>query len=203
LEPGVTEEDLLTSSLYLRFRENRIQVKWRLAGGPPAPGAERRRSSLPDHQTEESLAPAPAPDLEKLIGRPVPDLHVEAVPGKSAPFRPAGPTLLYIAPAWPRPIVTQSPAFPDLKALQHMADQGRRIVVVGTDATTAELGGWWKERGLSLQPRLLVPESAQLLVRYQPVALVLDRAGHVVWAKEGYAPGDETEWERQLERAGG
>jgi hypothetical protein len=85
-----------------------------------------------------------------------------------------------------------------------MHETGRRLLVLGTDATAVELQRWWRERKLALPPRALGPESARLYgVRGQPVAVVVDADGRVVWAKEGYSPGDEAEWERQLARAGG
>jgi len=75
--------------------------------------------------------------------------------------------------------------------------------VLGADATADELKRWWRERGLTLPPLVLDPASARLYgVRGLPVAVIVDGDGRVGWAKEGYSPGDETEWQRQLQRAG-
>jgi hypothetical protein len=95
----------------------------------------------------------------------------------------------------------------DLQALQRMSlaatETPTRVLVLGTGATAAELRDWWQERGLTLPPLALFPDAAASLgARSLPLALVVDRAGRVLWAKEGYAPGDEAEWRRQLEQVG-
>ena len=111
------------------------------------------------------------------------------------------------APAWPRPVVTRKEDFADLLALQEIqADDAnaRRLLVLGTDATAVELQRWWGERKLTLPPLALEPAAARLYgVRGQPVAVIVDTNGRVAWAKDGYTPGDEAEWKRLLQRAGG
>jgi hypothetical protein len=139
-----------------------------------------------------------------LVGLPAPELEYEDASGKTVSLQPRGPLLLYLAPAWPRPVVTRKEEFADLHALQAMHEAGRHLLVLGTDATAGELQQWWRERRLRLPPRALDPDSKRLYgVRGQPVAVIVDRGGLVTWAKEGYAPGDEGEWRTQLERAGG
>jgi hypothetical protein len=101
-------------------------------------------------------------------------------------------------------VVARQEAFADLKAVQRLsaavASTDARVLMVGTGATAAELQVWWKERGLALPPVALGSEAARLLgARSQPLALVVGRAGRVAWAKEGYTPGDEDEWQRQVE----
>ena len=77
------------------------------------------------------------------------------------------------------------------------------LQLFGTEATTRELRDWWKERKLAKPPRALLPETArQLGARHQPLAIVLDSEGRVTWVKQGYVPGDEVEWGRQLARVG-
>ena len=137
---------------------------------------------------------------QRLVVEPVGELEVQAEAAKSRMVRPAGPALLYITPAWPRPVVSAHERFGELKALAGMAVP--EIQVFGTEATTAELRDWWNARGLSAPPLALLPASAQRLgVHHLPLAIVVNREGRVAWVKAGYTPGDEAEWRRELERA--
>jgi hypothetical protein len=153
------------------------------------------------------FAPARPVRAQNLVGLPAPELQAEDPAGKRISIRPSGPLLLYVAPVWPRPVVTRAEDFADLRALQRLRAElpngPNRVLVFGTDATAAELRDWWKARGLSLPPLALLPESApQLGVRHLPLAVVVDRAGRITWAREGCAHGDEAEWRRELDKAG-
>src|SRR5207248_3024126 len=111
---------------------------------------------------------------------------------------PHGPMLLYVTPAWPRPMVAEGDSLADLKALAKL--EGGQVF--GTEATAAELRRWWKERGLAEPPLALRPAAGQRLgVRHLPLAIVVDAQGRVAWVKEGYTAGDEAEWSRQLKQA--
>jgi len=155
------------------------------------------------HDAMELFLPAePADDLQQLVGKPIPGLEVEGESGKVSTLRPRGPVLLYVAPAWPRPIVASHEEFADYQALREM--NASQVQVMGTEATAAELRDWWKERGLMQPPHALRPPSMQLLgVGHVPLAIVVDRGGRITWVKAGYVPGDEAEWRHQLDRAGG
>jgi hypothetical protein len=195
-EPGIRAENLRQSSLWMRFNHDNILFRYLIAG-VPSDRAARQRSI-------NRFAPARPVRAHGLVGQPAPELEYEDAPGQTVSLQPRGPLLLYLAPAWPRPVVTRKEEFADLLALQEMHEAGRRLLVLGTDATAVELQKWWRERWLLLPPRALDPDSARLYgVRGQPVAVVVDADGRVVWAKEGYAPGDEGEWRTQLARAGG
>jgi hypothetical protein len=161
---------------------------------------------FPTHSIRDAMdvfLPAePADDLQQLVGTPLPELEVEDASGKTVTLRPRGPVLLYVAPAWPRPVIAAQEAFPDFKALQEM--NPAQLLLLGTEATAAELRLWWADRGLKHLPLALQPASSQRLgARHQPLAIMVDRAGRITWVKAGYAPGDEAEWRRQLDRAGG
>jgi hypothetical protein len=193
-EPGIPAENLRESGLFLRFHGDHLSVRYLIRGVPPA-RAERTRSEL-------EIAPAQPVRAHRLVGQPAPELQVEDRYGKSVPVPLHGPLLLYLAPAWPRPVVTREEEFADLRALQALQEAvtpGQRILVLGTDATVGELRTWWKERGLTLPPLALIADSARNWgVLGQPVAAIVDAAGQVVWAKEGYTPGDEMDWRREL-----
>jgi hypothetical protein len=182
------EASLQGLSLFLRFHDDLLQINWEI---PSRAGR---------NEIEVRLPAEPADDLPQLVGKPLPDLEVEGSAGKAAPFRPRGPAMLYVAPAWPRPVVAEREEFADLKALAGMSEQA--ALILGADASAAELQQWWKERGLERSPLALHPASAQRLsAQHLALAIVLDRDGRVVWLKEGYTPGDEAEWRRQLARA--
>jgi hypothetical protein len=198
VRPGIREEDLQQSRLTLQFVGDLLNAKYQLA--PPG--------VAPEGWEQGSLATNPAARPENLVGQPAPELQIETESGETRRLQPRGPLFLYIAPAWPRPMVERAEQFPELRAAQQLGEaspqSGARILVLGASGTAAELRRWWKERGLALPPQALSPESAQQLgVRHLPVAMVVDRRGCITWAKEGYADGDEAEWRRQLERAGG
>jgi hypothetical protein len=182
------ETSLRGLSIFLRFSDDLLQMNWEIL-------ARARRNEI-----EVRLPAVPTDDLQQLVGKPLPDLKVEETAGKTTTFHAHSPTLLYVTPAWPRPVVARQEEFADLKALARM---DRALVqVLGTEATTSELRGWWKERGLEAPPALLPESARQLGVRHQPLAIVLDGEGRVTWVKRGYAPGDEAEWGRQLQRVG-
>jgi hypothetical protein len=195
LAPGLSDNDLRRSSLFLNFHDDRLRVRWHLAGVPR------------DWEIEVELVPDPGFDLRQDVGQSVWGVPLPQGPGATARGPSALPLLLYITPAWPRPVIAKTEEFADLRAIQHLVDNptgtGERIVIAATEATGAELQSWWTERKLSAVPVMMPPEAAQRLgVRHQSVVLVVDRAGRVAWVKEGYAAGDEEEWRRQLERAG-
>jgi hypothetical protein len=196
--PGIREEDLQQSHLTLHFVDDLLNAKYQLA--PPG--------VAPEGWEQGSIATNPAARPENLVGQLAPELEFETASGETRRVPPRGPLFLYVAPAWPRPLVTRAEPFTDLRALQRLCaelpDGGERVLVLGTDATAAELRDWWKERGLRWPPLALQPEAAQRLgVRHLPMAVVVDRGGRITWAKEGYTPGDEAEWRTQLVRAGG
>jgi hypothetical protein len=148
-----------------------------------------------------TLPALPTDDLQQLVGKPLPDLKIEEAPGNTTTLHPRRPALLYVTPAWPRPVVARQEEFADLKALAQM-DRAHTLVL-GTEATSSELRGWWKARGLEAPPLALLPGAAGPLgARHRPLAIVLDGEGRVAWVKQGYTPGDEGEWRRQLERVG-
>lgn len=158
--------------------------------------------SPPSNSLDVFLPAEPSDDLSQLVGRPAPELTVEDPSGRILSARPRGPMLIYVTPAWPRPVVARQEEWPDLRSLTEMA--GTRLEVFGTEATAPELRDWWKERRLSWPPLALLPTSAQRLgARHVPLAVVVDRQGRVTWVKEGYAPGDEALWRQQLGRASG
>jgi hypothetical protein len=195
-EPGIRAENLRQSSLWMRFNSDNILFRYLIAGVPPDRAA-RQRYIL-------RFAPARPVRAHGLIGQPAPELQFENASGQPVSLQPRGPLLLYLAPAWPRPVVTRKEEFADLLALQEMHEAGQSLLVLGTGATAVELQKWWRERRLMLPARALDPDSARLYgVRGQPVAVIVDHDGVVAWAKEGYTPGDEAEWQTQLEGAGG
>jgi hypothetical protein len=198
-QPGIPVERVQRSSRWLRFHDDQIWTRYLIPGVPPERAARQR--------TIYEFAPARPVRAHSLVGLPAPELQVEERTGRSVSIQPRGSLLLYVAPAWPRPLVTRAEAFTDLRALQRLCAElpgGERVLVLGTDAAAAELRDWWKERGLSWPPLALQPESAQRLgVRHLPMAVIVDRGGRITWAKEGYTPGDEAEWRTQLARAGG
>ena len=198
--PVRDEASLRSLTVFLRFSGDRLQINWEV----PA----RAR-----HNEIEVRVPAePADDLRQLVGKPLPDLSVEATPGITISLRPShasnqwrrgnpGPALLYVTPAWPRPMVARQEEFADLKALARM--DPAHLQLFGTEATARELREWWKERQPVAPPLALLPESAaQLGARHQPLAIVLDSDGRVTWVKQGYAPGDEVERGRQSAQVG-
>jgi hypothetical protein len=193
LQPGIRDETLRRGGLFMRFDGQHFLFRW-LLPPPHTPSFREMRLTAP-----------PATVSQPLVGRPLPMLIIEDAEGKIQRLRPADPFLLYVAPAWPRPVVTREETFADLKALQQMragdpADTSR-VLVVGTEATATELRRWWQERGLTLPPLALAPDAAQRLgVGHLPLAIVMDRGGRIAWVKEGYEPGDEEEWRRQLAR---
>jgi hypothetical protein len=196
LDPFITEENLRQSSVMLHFVEDRLRPTWFVAPlGRPVTEAK----------LWESIPPNPVAEPRHLLGGPLPELEVVTVAGKTERLRLRGPLLLLVAPVWPRPWVDRVGTFPELKAAQKLGEttrpSGGRVLVLGAGATAAELRTWWKERGVRLTPRAVTPESAQELgARHLPISLVVDRDGHVTWAKEGYADGDAEEWRRQLDR---
>jgi hypothetical protein len=150
---------------------------------------------------EVSLPAVPADDRQQLVGKAIPDLEAETTAGKAITLHPRGPLLLYVTPAWPRPLVAERETFADLQALKSL--DAARVQVLGTQATAPELAAWWQARGLEAPPVALRPAATQQLgVRSLPLALVIGGDGRVTWVKEGYTPGDEAEWRRQLESAG-
>jgi hypothetical protein len=171
---------------------DRLFVRWLLAGLPMPP------------EMEETLAVEAEADRQRSVGQPLPELRIEDASGKSSPLRPGGPLLLYVAPAWPRPAVTTSETFSDLKAVERLRGNGGSrpwVLVVGTGGGAAELRAWRKERGVGLPPLALAREPAERLGAHGlPLALIVDRQGHIAWRKEGYDPGDAAEWQRRLER---
>jgi hypothetical protein len=184
------EEKLRSSTLFMRCDEKRFQMNWVY---PALPGSDER---------ELYWDPQPADDPQRLVGQPLPELEVVDTTGKASTLRLSGPLLLYVTPAWPRPLVAPREEFADLKTLGQM--DASKAQILGTEATATELRDWWKERGLAVLPLALRPDSAQRLgVHHLPLAIVVDRTGRITWVKEGFAPGDEAEWRRQLERAGG
>jgi hypothetical protein len=196
--PGIREEDLQQSRLTLHFVGDLLNAKYQLA--PPG--------VAPEGWEQGSIATNPAARPENLVGQLAPELEFETASGETRRVPPRGPLFLYVAPAWPRPLVARAEAFTDLCALQRLRAElpggAERVLVLGTDASAAELRDWWKERGLTCPPLALQPESAQRLgVRHLPMAVVVDRGGRITWAKEGYTPSDEAEWRTQLARAGG
>jgi hypothetical protein len=203
IEPGIRMETVRRSSLFIQFNDDQILIRWLIAGLPPAKTKrEEKMKRLIFH-----FVPAKPVRAHSLVGQLAPELQVEDPTGKSLSNRPHGLVLLYFAPAWPRPVVMRKDEFTDLLALQGMLDadtSGRRLLVLGTNTTAAELRTWWKERRLTLPPLAVAPASARLYgVRNQPVAVIIDVSGRVAWVKEAYAPGDEAEWRRELERASG
>jgi hypothetical protein len=192
LEPGLSEESLRRSSVFLQFGGDRLFVRWLLAGLPMPP------------EMEETLAVEAEADRQRSVGQPLPEPRIEDASGKTSPLRPGGPLLLYVAPAWPRPTVTTSETFADLKAVERLRENTgprARVLIVGTGGGAAELRAWWKERGVGLPPLALARESAERLGAHGlPLALIVDRQGRIAWRKEGYDPGDAAEWQRQLER---
>jgi hypothetical protein len=175
--------------LFMHYFEDRLQLNWDYPFGRGG------------HSVDLFVRPQPADDVRQLIGKPVPDLEVEEEPGKTVTLRPRGPMLLYVTPAWPRPLVTLRETFADLQAFQQL--DASRFRVLGTGATAGELRAWWKERRSAIVPLALTPASASRVgARHLPLAIIVDREGHVTWLKEGYVAGDEAEWRRQLERAG-
>jgi hypothetical protein len=191
LQPGISEGLLRRSSLFLQFSDDTLAVRWQM----PAPL---------EASTEIHLAPRPGVDVRQLVGKLLPELPVEDPTGRMTRLRTKGPLLLYVAPAWPRPVVVRKETFADLAALQRLSAgesvPEARSLVVGTGASGAELDLWWKDRGVDFAPLALSTDGAQALgVRQQPVAIVLDRNGRVTWVKEGYEAGAEAKWSRQLE----
>jgi hypothetical protein len=185
-----TEAEMRGSSLFIRFSEDRLSVRW------DTPGQTYKRP------TEITLPAKPGDDPRQLVGRTLPVLQVEAAPDRAVPLRVEGPALLYVTPVWPRPLVAQQEGFEDLKALQSM--KASQLHLLATGATAKELRDWWGERRGTLLPRVLRLESAREIgARDLPLAIVVDAAGRVTWMKEGYAAGDEAEWRRQLGRVGG
>jgi hypothetical protein len=183
-------EDMRGMSMFLRYEGDRLQM-------------DRDYPALSIRDNMEAFLPAePADDPRQLVGRLLPELEVEQASGKPSTLRPCGPMLLYVTPAWPRPVVARGELFGDLKVLAAM--DGFATQVVGTEATALELQAWRKDRGLNAAPPALRPESARRLgLGHLPLAIVVDREGRVTWVKEGYTSGDEAEWRRQLGRAGG
>jgi hypothetical protein len=202
-EPGIDNEHLRRSSLWLRFENDNILCRYLIAGVPQ----DRANQVAAGQGFILHFAPARPLRAIGLVGLPAPELQYEDASGKVVSLQPRGPLLLYLAPAWPRPVVTCGEEFADLRTLQARLEAdaaGRHVLVLGTDASAVELQGWWRERGLSLPPLALEPESARLYgVRSQPVAVVVGADGTVTWAKEGFSPGDEEDWRRQLRQVGG
>jgi hypothetical protein len=191
VQPDLSEQKLRRSSVFLQFAGDRLHVHWTFDG------------TLSWWHYDESLAVRPSTEPQSLVGSRAREIECMDASGKVVRLPLIGPLFLYVAPAWPRPIVARTEEFADLKALQLMRGDGSgtRILVVGTDATTSELRSRWQERDLSLPPLALTPDSAQRFgVRHLPLAIVLDRKGRIMWAREGYAKGDEAEWRRELER---
>jgi hypothetical protein len=167
------KESLPRRSLFMRYSGDRLQMNW------------DARGMTSGSQMEVILPAEPTDDPQQLVGQFLPDLEVEGASGKTTSFRLTGPALLYVTPAWPRPVVTVQEDFADLKAIERMP--GLRPQVLGTEAAATEVRDWWKERGLAAPPLALRPASAQRLgVRHVPLAIVVDRAGRVVWVREGY-----------------
>ncbi len=192
--PGLGAENLVKSRLFLQFHDDRLLVRWLLAGLAPAP------------EMEEGLALGLAAGPASLVGQPLPALEVTDTAGKVRSYRPVGPLLLLVAPAWPRPVVLREESFAELQALRSWADgargPGAPAMLIGTEATAAELGRWWPERGVSNRPLALSPASAARLgMQHETLALGVDRGGRVVWAKAGFEAGDEAEWRRQWRKA--
>jgi hypothetical protein len=142
------EVSMRSLHLFLHFDGDRLQMNWEM----PA----RAHSN----EIEVRLPAAPADEFQGLMGKPLPDLEVEEATGQAAVFRPRGPALLYVAPAWPRPVVAEREEFPDLKALAGLT--GLSVTVLGTEATGAGLRELWKERGLNVSPLALRPASARI-----------------------------------------
>jgi hypothetical protein len=193
--PGVPEERIRESSLWLRFHDEHILLRYQIPG--VRPGQEKWQRFI------FRFAPARPVRASGLVGERLPELQVEEPGGKRITLPPVGPLLLYAIPAWPRPLVSREEAFTDLRALQRLRAElpegSKHVFVLGTDATAAELRDWWKARGLALPPLALLPASAERLgVRHLPVALVVDGNGRITWAKEGYTAGDEAAWRREL-----
>jgi hypothetical protein len=196
IEPGLSDDALQRSSLFMQFTHDQFLVRWLLAGVSIHP------------EIGEVIAPEPGLDPYLLVGQPLPELPVEDATRRVSRAAMRGPLLLYLTPAWPRPVVARVEQFSDLQALQRLRGEipgaQDRVLAIATDASAAELAVWWRERGISLPPRTISPDEARRLGgRQRPLAIVVDRDGRVAWVKEGYETGDEAEWRRQWERARG
>jgi hypothetical protein len=202
-EPGIDAGHLRQSSLWMQFQNDEIVFRYGISGVPH----DRAFKFAAGQGYIHRFVPAHPARGNALVGSPAPELLYEDASGKRISLQPHGPLLVYVAPAWPRPAVARQEDFADLKALQQTsapaAGTEARVLVLGADATAAELRGWWKVRGFDLPPLAITIDTARRLgVRGQPVAFIVDRGGRVAWVKEGYTPGDEAVWRRELARVG-
>jgi hypothetical protein len=194
--PGLSEENLHKSSLFLQFSSDRLFLQWILQG-------------ISRFWAEEGgLEPSASADPAQLVGKPAPTLGVDDLSREKVSFGPTGPQLIYIAPAWPRPFVAREEGFADLQSLERISQEvrgpGVSVLGIGMEATAAEIRGLWEQRRIHLPPRVLTPNSADALgLQHLPLALVVDSNGRVAWAKEGYSPGDEATWRSQLRKVRG
>src|SRR5262249_10089823 len=136
-EPGIDDEHLRRSSLWLRFSSDNILVRYLIAGVPA-----NRATNTAGQGVIHRFAPARPVRARSLVGSPAPELQYQEPSGRQISLHPHGPLLVYVAPAWPRPAVAKQEKWADLRAVQQLSqsdDAARRVLVLGTDATAAEL----------------------------------------------------------------
>ena len=135
------------------------------------------------------MSQAPAFQLDDIDGKPV---RLEDLRGKTV--------LLNFWATYCVPCLTELEAYRGLQ-MRH-GDEGLRIIAVSVDApqTAARARSFARSRAFPFVVVLDPEQEAYRLynVSTMPTSVLIDAQGRIVWRKEGFQPGDESDVERRI-----